>query len=132
MAGADYVDGVQTPEYIEELIDRLIAMGTRGVVLTGVSFEDKLLGAACRMAGDSKTTYYFSERLEGSFHGTGDVFASSFCGALMNGFTPADAARVAVDYTCDCIKRTKAVDDDVRYGVDFERGIPFLLKELGL
>ena len=129
MVGEEYVEGVLTEEYVDRLITKLLDMGAGSVVLTGVSFEESKLGAACRGKGESKTQYCFSERLEGSFHGTGDVFASSFCGALMNGFTIADAMAVAVSYTCDCIIRTKAVDDDVRYGVDFERGIPYLLKE---
>lgn len=132
MTGEEYVDGVLTEDYVERLIDKLIAMGAGGVVLTGVSFEDSKLGAACFMKGDSKITYYFSERLEGSFHGTGDVFASAFSGALLNGRSVEESMRIAVLYTCNCIRRTKEMSDDVRYGVDFERGIPYLIKELSL
>ncbi len=130
MADTEYVEGVQTPAYIGGLLDRLSALGAKSVVLTGVSFEPDKLGVACRHNGE--TSYCFSKRFEGSFHGTGDVFASAFSGALLNGCPLEKAAEIAVKYVCDCIRRTKAVNDDVRYGVDFERGIPYLLKELGL
>ena len=65
-----------------------------------------------------------------NYHGTGDVFASAFSGALLNGFSLYEATCIAVRYTCDCIKRTKESSPDTHYGVDFERGIPYLLKEL--
>ncbi len=130
MTGEPYVEGVQTPEYIGCLLDKLIALGAKSVVLTGVTFEPDKLGVACRQNGN--TVYCFAQRLEGSFHGTGDVFASAFSGALLNGFPLEKAAEIAVRYVCDCICRTKSVNDDVRYGVDFERGIPFLLRELML
>jgi len=130
MTNTEYIEGIQTPDYIGGLLDKLENLGAKSTVLTGVSFEPESLGVACRINGE--TSYCFSERLEGSFHGTGDVFASAFSGALLNGCSLEKAAEIAVKYVCDCIRRTKAVNDDVRYGVDFERGIPFLLKELGL
>ncbi len=130
MAGEDYVDGVQTEEYIEGLLNKLIDMGAKNVVLTGVSFEESKLGAAC-MGQDRVAGYYFENRLPGAYHGTGDVFASSFCGALLNGFSLIDSTGIAVRYVCDCIKRTQTMDRPIKYGVDFERGIPFYIKELG-
>lgn len=132
MTGEEYIDGVQTEPYINSLLDKLLETGAGGVVLTGVSFEEDTLGIACQSKTDSGPRYYFLKRLTGMYHGTGDVFASAFSGALLNGFSVFDASKVAADYVCDCIERTQKADKDVRYGVDFERGIPFLLGELGL
>lgn len=39
---------------------------------------------------------------------------------------------VAVDYTHGCIERTKKAGTDLRYGVDFEHGIPDLLRQTGI
>ena len=130
MTGCEFKDGIQTEEYIENLLKALLKMGAKNAVLTGVSFEQSKLGAAC-MGADGVAHYYFSERLPGAYHGTGDVFASAFCGALLNGLTIEKSMSIAVNYVCDCIKRTQAMDDPIKYGVDFERGIPYYLKELG-
>ena len=130
MVDEDVIEGVQTKEYIENLLNKLLDMGAKNVILTGVSFEDSELGAAC-MGQDRVPHYYFEKRLSGTYHGTGDVFASSFCGALLNGFSLHDAMAIAVKYVCNCIARTQTMDRPIIYGVAFERGIPFYLKELG-
>ena len=130
MTDTEFVSGLHTEEYIEALLNKLLDMGAKNVILTGVSFEDSELGAAC-MGQDRVPHYYFEKRLSGTYHGTGDVFASSFCGALLNGFSLHDAMAIAVKYVCNCIARTQTMDRPINYGVDFERGIPFYLKELG-
>ena len=66
-----------------------------------------------------------------SFHGTGDVFASTAVGALMRGYTLAEALRIAADYTFESIRLTMADPEHVNYGVQFEKAIPQLLKTLG-
>lgn len=131
MTESEYVDGVQTEEYIKNLLTKLLETGAKNAVLTGVSFEEDKLGAAC-MGTDGEMKCYFSERLPGAFHGTGDVFACAFSGALLNGFSLYDSMSKAVNFTCDCIRRTQKYSPDMKYGVDFERGIPTLLKELEL
>ncbi len=129
MVGEKFIEGVQTKEYIENLLNKLLDIGPKNVILTGVSFETGKLGAAC-IGQDRLPHYYFENELEGAYHGTGDVFASAFCGAILNDFSLEDAMAIAVRYVCDCIKRTEKMDRPIRYGVDFERGIPFYLKEL--
>ena len=130
MVDEEVIEGVQTEEYIEILLNKLLDMGAKNVILTGVSFEESKLGAAC-MGQDRIPHYYFENKLEGTYHGTGDVFASSFCGALLNDFSLHEAMGITVKYVCNCIARTQTMDRPINYGVDFERGIPFYLKELG-
>lgn len=130
MTDTEFVDGLHTEEYIEKLLNNLLDMGAKNVILTGVTFEENKLGAAF-MGQDRVAKYYFQERLPGMYHGTGDVFASSFCGAILNGISYYDAMGIAVRYVCDCIKRTQSMENPITYGVDFERGIPFYIKELG-
>ena len=103
---------------IEDLISRLHKLGAKNVILTGVSFEPSQLGTA---VSDGRTVQYdFNPRLERMSHGTGDVFASVFSGALLRGRTPLEAASLAADIVCDAIAATEA---DHWYGVSFERVI---------
>ncbi len=130
MTDTEFVSGIHTEEYIEKLLNDLLDMGAKNVVLTGVTFEEDKLGVAF-MGHDRVAKYYFLERLPGMYHGTGDVFASSFCGAILNDISYFDAMGIAARYVCDCIKRTQSMENPINYGVDFERGIPFYIKELG-
>ncbi|MDO4541849.1 MAG: bifunctional hydroxymethylpyrimidine kinase/phosphomethylpyrimidine kinase, partial [Bacillota bacterium] len=119
-------------DYIEGLLEKLSQLGPERIVLTGVDFDGKELGAAAYDKATGAIDYAMAPRIEGYYHGTGDVFGSALLGALLNGLSLKESVRVAVDYTVGCISRTKKMGTDVKYGVDFERGIPGLVKELGL
>ena len=67
--------------------------------------------------------YDFNPRLKKMSHGTGDVYASVFAGALLRGRSAFDAAALAADIVCESIRHTP---DDHWYGVSFERAIPQL------
>ena len=76
--------------------------------------------------------YAFSTWVEGYYHGTGDVFASALTAALLTDISLPRSVEIAVDYTVGSINRTIAAGTDIRFGVDFERGISQFLKQLGL
>lgn len=128
----EYFEGPYTKEYIEGLLERLKGLGSKYVVLTGVYFDDKNLGAATYDCATSKIDYAFGPRVGGLYHGTGDVFGSALLSALLNGFNLLEASQIAVDYTVKSIECTKSANTDVRFGVNFESQIPFLIKSLGL
>ena len=107
---------------IEGLIGKLHGIGAKGVVLTGVSFEAGLLGSA--ISDGKEIVYDFNERLERMSHGTGDVFASVFAGALLRGKSAAESAALAADIVCAAIRAT---EDEHWYGVSFEKAIPELV-----
>ena len=116
--------------YIREMLQALAKLGPRYVALTGVSFEKGRLGV---MYYDKETgTFgsYFNEHLPASFHGTGDVFASTCVGGLMNGLSLGDALSLAADYTVECIRLTLQAPDARWYGVNFEEAIPYLVDRL--
>ncbi|NMP37362.1 MAG: pyridoxamine kinase [Clostridiales bacterium] len=131
MLGDEYREGPYTKEYIENIMKRLAALGPKYIVLTGVYFDSEQLGAATFNKLTGEITYSLSERIDGYYHGTGDVFASALAGAYMNGFSLPESAKIAVDFTCAAISRTKQQGTDIRFGVDFEHGIPEFLKNLG-
>ena len=104
---------------IRRLISRVHELGAKNVVLTGVSFEEELLGTA--ISDGVSVSYDFNPRLRRSSHGTGDVFASIFAGAILRGKSAVDAAALAADVVCAAIDAT---DDDHWYGVSFEKVMP--------
>ena len=112
-------------EDIERLISKLHALGVKNVILTGVSFNETELGIA---VSDGKTIEYdFNPRNPRNSHGTGDVFASVFAGAVLRGKSALEAAALAADMVCAAIKAT---DPDHWYGVSFEKVIPDLVERL--
>ncbi len=132
MLGEEFVEGPYTKEYVEGLLHRLSAMGPSKVVLTGVYFDNQQLGAASFDRETGEISYAFDSTIAGYYHGTGDVYASALVGAYLNGFSLADATEIAVHFTHDSIQRTKDAGTDIRFGVNFEMGLPKLMQDLKL
>ena len=110
---------------LEALIAKVHALGVKNVILTGVSFSDDELGVA---VSDGKTVNYdFNPRNPRSSHGTGDVFASVFAGAVLRGKSAFAAAALAADIVCAAIEAT---DSAHWYGVSFEKVIPDLVRTI--
>ncbi len=127
LTGMEYrksYDGV----YIDNLLDRLSASGAKTVVLTGVGYAPERTGVAVRENGE--TRYYEHRKISKGCHGTGDVYASAFVGALGNGLGTYEAAVLAANYTVKCIELTKD-DPEHWYGVKFELALPKYIHLLG-
>lgn len=112
--------------YIDTLLEKLSSLGCGTVILTGVSYTKGKTGVVVYANGNYK--YYEHDLLPNSCHGTGDIYASVFTGALVRGRTPFDSAAIAADFTVECIKIT-AKDKDHWYGARFE---PLLYKLSGM
>lgn len=132
LLGEEFYDGPYDRAYIEGMLQRLSRMGPRMVVLTGVWFSPTLLGAAGLDRETGRVTYAFSPRIEGFYHGTGDIFGSALLAGLLGEMGLRDAMQLAVDFTCGSIRRTREAGTDRRYGVNFEAGLPRFMEELGL
>ena len=113
--------------YIDDLLRALTDAGANTVVLTGVSYRPDRTGVVVYQ--DGKKDYYEHRKIAEGCHGTGDVYASAFVGALMNGKSPLEAATVAADYTVCCIENTQG-DPTHWYGVKFETALPVLMKRV--
>lgn len=126
-----YVDPPYTKEYIDYLIKRLFSsLGVSMIVLTGVAFDsDKIGCAVCEIGKD--IVYYFSEKFDGIYYGTGDIFASALCGAYLNGKSIYESSEIALDFTFSAIERTYNYGTDTRLGVDFEHGLFDYIKKIG-
>ncbi|MBP5174155.1 MAG: pyridoxamine kinase [Clostridia bacterium] len=125
LTGAEYRENY-TEDYIMSLLDAVSA-DRASVILTGVGYDPAETGVAVREKGE--TFYYSHRKISQGCHGTGDVFASVFAGALTRGRTVAASARIAADFTLACIENTVG-DENHRYGVKFEPVIGSLIKAL--
>ena len=127
LLGRPYVESGYSQDFVEDVLKGLAAFGVKNVVLTGVSLEEGKLGVACY--DGEKVEYYFTERMAVSMHGTGDVYSSSFAGAMMRGKSVVEAASIAADFVVETIRQT--IDDkDHWYGVKFEKALPYLIGRL--
>lgn len=124
LTGEEYKE-TYDQKYVDRLLQKLTDIGAKAVVLTGVSYEPSTTGVVVYQ--DRKTAYYRHKKLDRSCHGTGDVFASAFVGAYMQGNSLYDCAKIAADFTVECITETPPSH---WYGVCFERCIPSLIEEL--
>lgn len=129
MVGAEYKQSGYDESYITDLMAKLGDLGAKVVVLTGVTYSEDKLGIAIYDTAAKSVNYYFHEKLNVSSHGTGDVYASAFCGAVTQGKSIYDSAKLAADFTVDSIKKTIG-DDTHWYGVKFEKSLPMLVQEL--
>ena len=136
MTEACYMMGLPYPGtdydeiYVRDMLDILTRRGPRVAVLTGVSLERGKVGAMAYDREADEYFYYCREQFPATFHGTGDIFASTFTGALVRSGDYKEALRVAVDYTVECIRLTLENPDHVSYGVEFERAIPYLCRRI--
>jgi pyridoxine kinase len=117
-------------EYIKDILVRLTKLGAKRSALTGITFDNKTLGAYSYDSETGRFFYYANEYLPVRYHGTGDIFASATVGALMRGQSVENALSVAVDYTYECIRLTMEDEDRRFYGVNFEEAIPYYLMRL--
>ncbi len=104
-------------EYIDSIIEKLKALGCKNIIFIGVSYEKGKTGIT--VAEENSYSYYEHELLPNSCHGTGDIYASAFAGALTRGKTPYESAKIAADYCVECIKAT-AEEENHWYGAKFE------------
>lgn len=120
MLGEKYTEGLsENKEAVEGILAALCENMRSDVVLTGVQRNVSLLGAAWRTVNGEKGVYC-SRRIDGMYHGTGDVFASLLVACMIRGIPLPCAVETAVDFTEEAVRATKEMGTDPRYGVDFE------------
>lgn len=126
MTGVEYKESYDE-SYVKEVLSALEDAGMPNVVLTGVSYNDETTGVIVKKG--NRLDYYTHRKMPIGSHGTGDIFASAFSGALLRGNSELDAARIAANYTLRCIENSQG-DESHRYGAKFETAIPYLIEEL--
>ena len=98
-------------------------------IATGIEEEREI--AVYYYAGNTLRRYA-TPTSQGFFCGAGDVFASSFVGALANGKRTEEAIPLCADFTTAAIERSAKEVPDKRFGLNFEKELlPFIKKLLG-
>lgn len=110
-------------KYIDDIIFKLSEIGAKNIVLKGVELNGRY-GIICQSKKERR--YITHEKLQGTFYGTGDIFASVLTGAMTRGESVFEAANTAADFTLECIKLTVKDKDSRFYGVNFEEALPLL------
>ena len=67
-----------------------------------------------------KIQSYATEKIEGAFHGAGDVYASALVGCLARGVKTDTAVRIAAEFTTNSIRQTALDKTEARYGLNSE------------
>ncbi|MBR5972282.1 MAG: pyridoxamine kinase [Paludibacteraceae bacterium] len=139
MLGIPYKANGYDLQYVKDLLMQLANIGAKKVVLKGIVFDETqpevgdVKGKIGIIAYDKESdtfSWYFHEKMNQSFHGTGDIFASVFTGAMVRGKSFKESYSLAANFVVESIKATLAHDDHNTYGVDFETAIPYLVKNL--
>lgn len=123
MAGFDFREDYDC-SYIQMLLEH---QPGKQVLLTGVGFESNQTGFALR-TGD-EILYSHHARLEKSYHGTGDLFAAAFVGALASDRSVFEAGKVASKFVLKSIQNTAEAPAHW-YGVKFEPALADLIQML--
>ena len=109
-----------------DYLDRIEAAARRGfsqdktVIVTGIHSNESIHNLIIEKGSSEIVS---SKRREGSFSGTGDIFASIVLGGVMNGRSAAESAKTAAEFIGRAIDIT---DDPPEYGVEFEPYLTWL------
>lgn len=107
---------VQDEKFIDTLLTKLKALGTKNVILTGYERGNQI--GAIAYDGKNKVAV-LKDKQTPSYHGTGDIFSSVIIGNLLNGKSMYDTLDDATSFIVDSIIATKD-DPKHNYGVKFE------------
>ena len=111
-----------TKEEMLDMANELSAFTKRYVILKGDNHRENELGMIVLDKQENTCEIIYNDKIDYVSHGTGDVFASAFVGSVMNGKTPAAAAKIAGEFTKMAIEKTIG-DENHKYGVKFEQVI---------
>ena len=104
---------------LEQMLDRLMQLGPKTTLLTGVVLEQKHVNAW--MGQDGKIGMIEYEPVHASFPGTGDLFASVLAGGLTKGMAFESAVRLATEYVKETMQLTVDCKTESVYGVQLEK-----------
>ena len=114
-------------EYIENLIRELSKYTTAKIILTDVSFQKNSTGVY--IYDDGYFQYYKHRKIGEGFHGTGDIFSSTFVASYLKNHEVYLSTKLAADYVYRCINYTQG-DKNHWYGVKFEPLLNGLVNKL--
>ena len=95
------------------------------IIITGIHNESTISTLAYEKSSH-KLTDNDNPLYDGTFYGSGDLFASAFIGMYINGLPLGEAVKKASDFVNDCIIKTLDEKDKYWYGLKFEQSLSIL------
>lgn len=126
LLGIPYTDDCGEEE-AKKVLRKLAGLGCKTPVITGVR-KDNLHGAGAYNSAKDEFCFAYSRHIDRHLHGTGDIFASVFTGAVTLGKSLQQALNMSVKYISDCIEVTMPCLDEMWYGNCFELCLDRLIK----
>lgn len=112
-------------QYLIEMAEALCGFGAKGVIITGLSWDEGYTGWAGMLGG--RLFSYRARRIPRSQHGTGDMFAAVTTGALTLGKPLHVAGTLGAKFVEQVIRATP---EATPFGANFEPQLPWLWEQL--
>lgn len=125
-------EGPYDRRYTERLLRDLCSLGPKMAVVRDIWFNSELPGAAGFNCDLGNVSYAFSPHVPGKYFGCGSVFSPALLAGFLNGMNLTNALQLAVDFTADCMQKSRESGGEARFGLRPERSLPRLVRELGL
>ena len=111
---------------LSDLTFKLLMLGAGAVVLTGVVKGNSIMNVIHEKGKEPifQTAHY----VEGSYHGTGDIFAAVLGASVVRGVELEEAVRRAAAFTRKCVEKSKALGTEEREGLCLEECLGYLMK----
>ncbi len=107
-------------EYVRTLAHELSGIGAGLIIITGLS-QGMGFGAMCLDVKSGREYVCLRDRIEGTYYGTGDIFASVMCSSLTCSNSIESSLEKATDFVYRSILNTQDEKDKYYYGVKFEQ-----------
>ncbi len=115
---------------IELIFDKLIKMGSKNIIISGVSFDKEHLAVAFYEENKGEIEYIFTENLPYKFFGTGDLFTALISACIVRGVSLKSGIEFAVSWLEKCLKFTISLNRDLKLGVYYEAFLGELVNEV--
>lgn len=105
---------------LEALAKRLLDMGAKKLVITGIHMGNGSIGNVIAMQGSDTVVYQRQLQVEHTRSGTGDVFAAILGADAVNGVDFESSCRRSSKFVRQCLLETFKTDSTYNTGIDFE------------
>ena len=131
LSNSEYIESNYTEEYLQEISRKLVKLGAKNIVITGISLKQNEIGAYYYNSEKNDFKYIFEKKINGSFHGTGDIFSSVLISCLVKKISLEKSIEIACKYINFCIEETVCLGLESRFGLAFERKLLDLMNLIG-
>lgn len=128
---ACFLTGIEYKEeydesYIKNVINKLLELGAKKIALTDIAYEKEMTGVV--IYDENGYQHFTHKRINKSYHGTGDVYASTFLGAYLSNNDLLKSTKIAAKFVVKAIENTLD-DPNHNYSVKFEPLLVDFVKE---